>query len=233
MSETNNNSMMKNLKYVFLLIGILALVASYFLVFTKYNKKVDDIKPEITSLQVRYAELVDKNNNKDAIVTKTEETNKEVEKVMSKFDGGITYQSVIMDTYNMTQDLEIQIPSLSLTPVADEYAFGQLPSTNPNGSSSAALAEYKGLIMTYNITSLGTYDQMKTTINSLLNANGKRKVPTTISFSYESTKQEVAMSIAVSEYAIAGGDRVQSEVKIPAYMKSTPNVFYNDTLKDS
>ena len=38
MSENGNN--MNNLRYVFVLIGVLALLASYFLVFTKYNTKI-------------------------------------------------------------------------------------------------------------------------------------------------------------------------------------------------
>ena len=41
MSENRNN--MNNLRYVFILIGVLALLASYFLVFTKYNTKISDI----------------------------------------------------------------------------------------------------------------------------------------------------------------------------------------------
>lgn len=232
MSETNNNSSMKNLGYVLVIVGILALVASYFLVFSKYNTKIDTIDGEIDTLNVKYNELVNKNNNKDQVLKQTEEANSEFDEILAKFDGGVTYQSEIMDAYNMTQKLQVKVPNLSLAPVADAYVFGALPSSNPNGGSGSGLSEYTGKMMTYSINTVSTYDKMKEILSDISNTKGKRKTITAVSFTYNSTKQEVEMSINAVEYAITGGDRVQSKVEIPSYIQSSTNIFYNEIIKN-
>lgn len=230
MNEANKNALSKNLKYIFILVGVLALVLSYFLVFQSYTAKSEDIQAEIDSLQSRYDDLEDKNNNKTDIEAKTKEANEAYETLIKKFDGGVTYQSEIMDNYNMGQKLQIQVPSLSLTPLQAMYTFGQLPTSNPNGGTNEEIANYTGVMMSYTITTVGTYDQMKQTLNYIMNEEGKRKVPVSITFNYDSTGQQVALSVSVREYAITGDDRTQKEVVIPEYGKSTTNVFYSNGL---
>lgn len=231
MSETSKSSISNNLKYILVLLGVVALVLSYFLVFTKYNTKTEDIQDEIDSLQEKCDDLEAKNSNKAKIETKTKEAEEKYESILKEFDGGVTYQSQIMDAYNMGQRLQIQVPALSLSLAAPVYTFGQIASSNPNGGLGGVSAEYSGEAMAYTIETVGTYDQMKQTLNYIMNEEGKRKVPNTITFAYDSSTQQVSMSINITEYAVSGGDRVQKEVEIPDYVKSTTNVFYNEAIK--
>lgn len=230
MSETNKNSTMGNMKYVLIIIGIVAIVLSYFLVYSKYNKKISNIDKVIDTLEVRKDDLESKNGNKDLVVSNMEKVNNEYETLLKKFSSDITYQSQIMDKYNMSQALGIQLPVLGLTEVAEEYTFGQIATSNPNGGVGGMSADYKGVVMTYSISTLGTYAQMTDTIKYLLNENGKRKVPLTISFTYDSTTQQVALIISAKEYAVVGGDRKVPEISIPGSPKSVPNIFYNEII---
>lgn len=231
MNGSGNSSVSKNLKYILILVGVLALVLSYFLVFRKYTDKSDEIQSELDSLQVKCDDLETKNGNKANIEKLTEEAEQKYEDLLKKFDGDVTPQSVIMDNYNMGQRLQIQIPTLSLSLKESAYAFGQLATSNPNGGTGGVNAEYQGMSMAYTIMSIGTYDQMKQTLNYIMNEEGKRKVPINISFAFDSTNQQVALNIAIKEYAITGGDRVQKEIEIPGYVKSTTNIFFNEVLK--
>lgn len=230
MSEANRNSFSNNMKYLFVIVGILALVASYFLVFSKYNKKIDSINSEIDVLELRKDDLVSKNDNKDNIVEETKTTNQKFEELVKKFAPNITYQSQLMDNYNMSQNIGIEIPTVGVTAVSEAYTFGQIPTSNPNGGVGGLGAENKGVVMTYNISTIGTYAQMTETINYILNENGKRKVPSSISFAYDSTTQEVALTISAKEYAIIGTKSKLSEISIPAFPKSTQNIFYNEII---
>ncbi|MDE7431189.1 MAG: hypothetical protein K2N34_04640, partial [Lachnospiraceae bacterium] len=214
MNESGNSSVSKNLKYILVLVGVLALVLSYFLVFRKYTDKSKDIQTELDSLQAKCDDLEAKNGNKANIEKLTEEAEQKCEELLKKFDGDVTPQSVIMDNYNMGERLQIKIPTLSLATKEQTYTFGQLTSSNPNGGTGGMNAEYTGMAMSYNITTLGTYDQMKQTLNYIMNEEGKRKVPISVTFSYSSTEQQVALNIAVKEYSVTGGDRVQKAVEI-------------------
>lgn len=231
MNEASKNSISKNLKYILVLVGVVALVLSYFLVYQKYSGKSEDIQAEIDSLELKCEDLETKNNNKAAVEEKTKEAEAEYESLIKKFDGGVTYQSEIMDNYNMGQKLQIQVPTLQLGQLETMYTFGQLASSNPNGGTGGVNAGYSGVSMTYSITTIGTYDQMKQTLNYIMNEEGKRKVPITIAFAYDSANQLVALNVSLKEYAITGEDRTQQEVVVPGYAQSTTNVFYNEIIK--
>ena len=87
MSENGNN--MNNLRYVFILIGVLALLASYFLVFTKYNTKINDISDEIKTLKTERDRLKELDANKDNIKSQTASLESDIDKELSKYDGGL------------------------------------------------------------------------------------------------------------------------------------------------
>ena len=84
MSENGNN--MNNLRYVFILIGVLALLASYFLVFTKYNTKINDISDEIKTLKTERDRLKELDANKDNIKSQTASLESDIDKELSKYD---------------------------------------------------------------------------------------------------------------------------------------------------
>lgn len=222
MSEKNNN-----LKYVFVLIGVLALVASYFLVYNKYSVKIDDISTEIKSLKSDRDRLKEMDENKENKVELTAEINKEAEEEFKKYDGGLSYKAEIMDAYNMTQNLNIKVNALGLNQVEDAYAFGQLPSSNPNGSSGE-MAKYTGKKMVYTITTGGTYDQIKKIIKYVMDAEGKRKVINSVTI--VANGDSMNLNLTISEFDIEGGDRKVYDVVIPEYVKSVNNLFINEVI---
>ena len=223
MSENGNN--MNNLRYVFILIGVLALLASYFLVFTKYNTKISDISDEIKTLRTERDRLKELDANKDNIKSQTASLESDIDKELSKYDGGLSYKAEIMDTYNMTQDLKVDVNSLTLNAKEVPYTFGQLASVNPNGGSSD-VGKYTSESMSYDISTNGTYDQLKQIIKYII---GKRKALKTISIS-GGGQEELNMTVSLTEYAIAGEGREIQKVEIPDYEKSTNNLFFNQVI---
>ena len=215
MNEKNNGKNMSTIKGLMILVGILAVVASYFFVFSKYKTKNEDIKTKIEELDVRLEELEKMDRNKEVILKNTEEINAETEKVLAKLDGGLSYQAEIVDLQDFIYDEEVSVPSLTISAPTDTYTFS-------DGNV--------GKSITYSYTSTGTYAQMKEAIKYFDEYEGKRKVPTSISFVYDYASQKVSLAFNVIEYAVAGEGREQKEVIIPEYKKGRLNVFYDETI---
>lgn len=224
MNEKNN---MNNIRYVFILIGVLALLASYFLVFNKYNTKIDDISSEIDTLQTNRDRLKEMDANKGNIQSETDRLNKEAETEFTKYDGGLSYKAEIMDTYNMTQNLDIKVERLSMSPATAGYEFGQIASSNPNGSSGD-MTKYTSEQMAYSLSAKGTYAQMKQIIKYIMDTKGKRKTINAISMS--GVGDELTMELSLTEYAITGEGREAAKVEIPDYLKATSNPFLNEVI---
>lgn len=227
MEESRNNDLMKNLKYILVLVGVVAIVLAYFLVFSGYSTEAEELDSEIDDLKSQYTALQEKAqkyNEKD-VKAYVAECDAEYDDVIKKFDGDISYQSQIMDTYNMTQTLDIQIPTLTMsevTIVEGEDREDIVFLTNQG---------YVEKLMTYQINTVTTYDKMKDVLKYVLEFDGKRKVPTSITFAYDTTEQKVAISFSISEYAIAGEDRTVSDVVIPPYAQGSTNIFYNEVVR--
>ncbi len=225
MNEKNNN--MNNIRYVFVLIGVLALLVSYFLVYSKYNTKIKDISDTVDTLKEDRDRLKEMDANKGNIQSETDRLNKESETEFAKYDGGLSYKAEIMDTYNMTQNLDIKVEQLGLNAATSGYVFGQIASSNPNGSSGE-MAKYTSEQMSYSITTGGTYDQIKQIIKYIMDTKGKRKTINTISIS--GVSDSMRMELNLTEYAIAGEGREAAKVEIPDYLKSTSSPFLGEVI---
>lgn len=227
MDETKNNSAaMKNLKYIFVLVGIAAVVLAYVMVYSGYSSKAETLDDEIDTLDSQYKNLKNKASiyNEDDVNSFVATSNMKYNSIMSEFDGGISYQSQIMDTYNMTKVLDIQIPSLTMSGVSDVI-------DETDTTAFLTSKQYVEQTMTYEISTVASYDRMKEVISYILDFEGRRKVPNSIAFSYDTTTQLVALRFTITEYAIAGEDRPASEVIIPEYDQGSTNIFYNEVIK--
>lgn len=230
MQGISEKSVNQNIKYIFVIIGIVVLVASYFLGFTKFYDKKKNIADEIDTLKVRYDDLSQKNSNRDKIVKKTEENNSLVEEEIKKYDGNISFESLIMDNVKIENDNSIKIITTSFNQNEDAYMFGQLPSTSGNGTVGGLDVAYKGISAMYSISAEGSYAQIKDVLIDIMNTTGKRKVPISLGFEFDATNSMVKLTASISEYAITGPDRKQSNVGIPEITHSTGNIFYNGMI---
>ena len=60
MEETKNSALQQNMKYILILIGVVALILSYFMGYSKYQTNISDINDEISALETRYNDLKSK-----------------------------------------------------------------------------------------------------------------------------------------------------------------------------
>lgn len=213
----NKGTSSNTLKYLLIAIGLLAVVASYMLVFNKYRTINEDLESEIESLETRRDELKAKDKNKEAVIALTEENNKKFDEVVAKFDGDLSYQAAIMDIYYHRKDDNVEINALTYTTPTDSVTFS-------NGFVG------KNMNYVYSVTS--TYDQMKDVLKYFTEYEGKRKVPNSISFAYDSNTHKITTSFNVNEYAISGEGREPLPTREPEFTKGESNIFYNQVISN-
>lgn len=216
-----SNGLADQLYVIFILIGVVALVASYFLVFSPKNEEITTVEDEISTLKPQYEELNRKYNNITKIKAAIEDNKIKIENVYDEYNGDVTYQSVIADIYDMEQTITNHVNSLSFSVPEVAYSFS-------NGN--------EGKLLGYDMTVVCTYDEMKRTLKYFDEQKAKRKVPTSVSFAYNDVDQYVTLSLRVNEFAIKGVDTEGEEIAVaPVVYPSAPvgrtNIFYSDVLK--
>lgn len=223
MNETKKSTSMGSLKYIFILIGLVAVLASYVLVFNKYKPINEDLTSEIEDLKDRRDELENKAKNKAAVEANTKENNEKFDEILADFDGGLSYQGEIMDIHFLRKTEEdflknkedVKINSLAYTAPTDISTFS-------NG--------YVTKSMNYNYSVTSTYDQMKEMLEYFRLYSDKRKVPNTISFTYDASTNNITTAFNVNEYAISGEGKDVSSTREPECTTGTNNIFYNQVL---
>lgn len=225
MNESKNNSIMNSLHYILILVGVLALVLSYFLVYSKYSDKLDTIKGEIKTLKEQRDDLETKDKNSAKVLAKTEDNKLEIEKRFKEFNGNLSCQNEIMDAYNITQKYpDVQVGALSMDDVTPGYEFGQV------GNSAGALSDYTAEYMKYTIKTGSSSDKIAEILRDIRDEEHTRKVFGGISISVDVDKNLVVMETTVFEHAVLGADRTFYEQTIPDYLKGREDIFLNSVI---
>lgn len=224
----NSNMQLKQYApLIVVLLGVVLTIVSYLYGFQVYNEKTDTVNTEIEELDKQYAHLKKMYDNRETYKKDTEDFEKSYNELIAKYDGDILTEGIVMDAVNISKDTEADVTAMALAEAEQVYIFGEATSLNPdNPQPSGINADYLGIKRTYTMTSVGSYEETKAVIEELL-GHERRKVPTTTSFSYDSSNGDITLVMNISEYAITGNDREAKQITIPAVEHSVDNIFYD------
>lgn len=232
-------------KVLYILIGVAAILLSYFLGFNTLSQKNSDLQDTVDELQTRYEQLKADYANKSQYIKETKEFDEKYKSTLSKFDTTLLNEGQIMDIYNMQVECGVQVKAVTLTAPEESYAFdGSLTSdemlakqnaTNADGTpaetdpiitSTAIDSSYRGVSNSLALTATGNYEGIKAMLKSITDSK-KRKVLSDIRFSYDSTTEEISCTVSLNEYAITGNDRKLNKVEIPDGAIGRTNIFFD------
>lgn len=235
--------------YIVIIIGVVALVLSYVMVFSKYKTKNDDLQTKITEKQAELDDYNSKNTNLKKVVKDTKENNERFEKVLSRFDGGLSYEAEICDAIKIAENDKVTFDGIKFD--GDEstlvYQFGNDTKVLDDDGKPASLTtvavvdstnvtteedskSYEGKAIVYTLTGKGTYEDSLTSLKNIQNTEGKRKVLKGLSFEYDVLADEMAYEATFVEYAVTGNGREPYAFTIPAYSKGLANIFYANSV---
>lgn len=227
-SEEKQNSLIKNIKYIALLGGMLALVLSYFMGYSKLKVSNDELKVEIEGLEARLDDLETKKKNQKMYEEGIETFKKDTENILGKFDAGLSDQRIVVDYQQLSDDLGVTVSAMSFSPASTDYSFGvSADAETTDESGEGASTGMVGCSKDMNVTVTGTYMAVKDFLTKLMDTSGRRRVPSTIGFSFDSAINSVSCSMTVKEYAVVGGERQETEPVIEGYNKGVDNIFFS------
>lgn len=210
----------KKLLIVVMAVLIMALV--YFFGYSNLSAQVDELSTKKTSLETTKRDLKEKNNNKQKYINDTDKLSKACTVLIDKYDS-TTSQPNAIEFFNKTEDVTgVWVKSLSLSPATVLYKFGQIASSNVNGTSSytSNLVGYKSSI---NISYEGDYSQWKNFVK-YINTYASKSTIDSLTATYNDSTGVVSGTASISLYAIQGGDRKATEPKFDV-KTGTDNIF--------
>ncbi|MCI8668431.1 MAG: hypothetical protein HFI34_02720 [Lachnospiraceae bacterium] len=228
MEETKNSALQQNMKYILILIGVAALVLSYFMGYSKYQTDISDIKDEISSLETRYNDLKSKESKRGEYQKKKKEVEEKYDTILSKFDAGLSAKRIIMDCHNIASQVGLSFTSLSMSEPKISWVFGTEKKDGKVNSKDQMSYEMMASVKNYTIQVTGTYSKTKDYIKQIMSDQAKRRVPVSLSFAFDPTLHTVSCNLNVMEYAISSKDRTESITEIPLYNQGINNIFFTD-----
>ncbi|MBD5136332.1 MAG: hypothetical protein HDT39_10300 [Lachnospiraceae bacterium] len=233
-------------KGIYIIIGLAAILVSYFLGFNNLSSKNTELQQTVDELQADYERLKADYANKSLYIKETKEFGEKYEEILSKFDTTLLNEGQIMDIYDMQTKCGIEVTAVTLTDPSEIYAFdgsvtsdfvikAQTPQVNSDGTtvepesivkSTAIDSSYRGVSSTIALTAKGSYEGIKEMLKTIT-SDKKRKVPSNIVFTFDSTTEEIICGVTIAEYAIKGKDRVEKKVEIPDGAIGRENIFFD------
>ena len=209
-------------KLLIVVMAVLIMALAYFFGYSNLSAQVDELSTKKTSLETTKRDLKEKNNNKQKYINDTDKLSKACTVLIDKYDS-TTSQPNAIEFFNKTEDVTgVWVKSLSLSPATVLYKFGQIASSNVNGTSSytSNLVGYKSSI---NISYEGDYSQWKNFVK-YINTYASKSTIDSLTATYNDSTGVVSGTASISLYAIQGGDRKATEPKFDV-KTGTDNIF--------
>ena len=209
-------------KLLIVVMAVLIMALAYFFGYSNLSAQVDELSTKKTSLETTKRDLKEKNNNKQKYINDTDKLSKACTVLIDKYDS-TTSQPNAIEFFNKTEDVTgVWVKSLSLSPATVLYKFGQIASSNVNGTSSytSNLVGYKSSI---NISYEGDYSQWKNFVK-YINTYASKSTIDSLTATYNESTGVVSGTASISLYAIQGGDRKATEPKFDV-KTGTDNIF--------
>ena len=209
-------------KLLIVVMAVLIMALAYFFGYSNLSSQVDELSTKKTALETTKRDLKEKNNNKQKYINDTDKLSKACTVLIDKYDS-TTSQPNAIEFFNKTEDVTgVWVKSLSLSPATVLYKFGQIASSNVNGTSSYSsnLVGYKSSI---NISYEGDYSQWKNFVK-YINTYASKSTIDSLTATYNDSTGVVSGTASISLYAIQGGDRKATEPKFDV-KTGTDNIF--------
>ena len=210
-------------KLLIVVMAVLIMALAYFFGYSNLSAQVDELSTKKTSLETTKRDLKEKNDNKQKYINDTDKLSKACTVLIDKYDS-TTSQPNAIEFFNKTEDVTgVWVKSLSLSPATVLYKFGQIASSNVNGTSSYSsnLVGYKSSI---NISYEGDYSQWKNFVK-YINTYASKSTIDSLTATYNDSTGVVSGTASISLYAIQGGDRKATEPKFDV-KTGTDNIFW-------
>lgn len=218
----------KDVLFLIGLLGILAAVCSYCLIYRPVTKKADALEQENQKLQAEITDRMIKMNNRDSYLTDTESMERKIDEVYRQFpvdvreeDGILLAESEELASSMMISSITIGALEPVILPDAVEGKEEENPEGNEERAGNALTLMKRNVTFHY----LVSYEGLKKGINNI-GAQENRMSIESLTASYDEATGLVTGLISVDMYCIPGQPgKEYAEPDLPSVAPGTDNIF--------
>ena len=229
MKKNNKNSVAGLL----ILVGLLAIVASYFLVYQKFIEKADALNAQCVTMEADIAKYEQWEANREAYVAETEEMKAEIAAVVNEFPSFALPEDDIKMTYeldNIAGTNYLFFMSLAFADPAAIYtcdysaADAVAQESNVVMDISSAYPKYTLYQLTSSLGFNATYEGSKNMVSRIYQ-QARRKGIDSLALNYDSSTGVLAGNVTMNSYYLYGSDKPYAQPNLLPIQKGTENPF--------
>lgn len=242
----------KEILILLVLVGALAVVASYFLVFQPKTEEAEALEQENQELVARINDLSSKMDNKDSYIEETERMRQEIDKMFESFPVDVREEDGVLLVINQELIGPMLVDSIGITacePVIlntdqedvnhtyeiDEIEEYEAQEGIGDGPASASDAHVNGVDNSYmpsvlmdrevSVNYLVSYDGLKRGIKNISMQDNRMSI-SNLTVSYDESTGLLRGTTVVNMYCIPGqADKVYEEPNFSSVLLGSDNIF--------
>lgn len=200
-------------------IALVMVLFSLLIVDSRIQEASDELAVQQAQLQTEYDRLKKIDDARADYTSQTEKFNTAYAGIIEDFPAAITQNNQIMFLRDIEDEFNVRIQTASYTDPEVVYQFQSIMPGNKEG--------YTLVRSTLQFPMQLSYEEWKRFI-AYLEESGGRQVLETVSTDYDRSSGLVNADVTISEYAIAGDDRLPSETETEVEIGTT-NIFHSDS----
>lgn len=219
-------------KILVVFLGILVVVAAFFLGYRPLNEKKATLEAENASLRDTYADLSMKASNADMYTKEIKMMNTKMEEIFTHYPSYLQTENEIMDAVAFEEITDAFIGSLTISAPVGVDTLGEGASAEGTGETGEtgeaqtqeAAFPYQLYDVNSTITFESGYQGMKDLIDIIANDRNKKSVRT-LSAVFDNTEGKITGNMSYDTYFIYGLDKPYVEPSVPEIKHGTKNIF--------
>lgn len=221
-------------KVILALLGIVILVAAFFLGIRPLWEDKKALDDEVAQLQTRYDDLVQKEARRAEFEQGIIDYTKQFENVLSEFPVEIVQEKSIMFMQGVEDNNEFTIDTVGIGQPVEFYRLGGMVAqdgevaatdTADTTATVASASDYVGYYAEFPITYTGTYEGIKDFLR-YIGGYSERMAVTSMNIAL--SDGEYVGDVNVDFFAVAGGNRTADSLIIEGVDTGVENIFQPD-----
>lgn len=224
----------RDIKLLLILLGLVAVVASFYLVYTPAKERCEAIETQNVELQNQVSRLEELNASKAEYEQSIIDMNQEITALTSEFPAATkeedgVYFAHLMET-NVSGDVSISAVTLGnpevvlVTEVVNGATEETVDAATVEGGAATTVSEYT-MYRTRNAFIYSTgYNGLKNLVNTINNQMDKITIQT-LSVSYDTATGLLSGTVDTNFFTMEGTEREYTKPNLPQVNEGTSNIF--------
>ena len=228
----------RDLKFILMLLGLVIVVASYYLVYTPAVERTEAIEAQNAELQTQVSRLEELNANKAEYEKSIIDMNEEIAALTAEFPAATKEEDGVYFAHLMEQNVvgDVSISAVTLgnpevvlvTEVVNGATEGtteeSVDAATVEGGVAATVSEYT-MYRTRNAFVYSTgYNGLKNLVNTINHQMDKITIQT-LSVSYDTGTGLLSGTVDTNFFTMEGTEREYSKPNLPFVNEGTSNIF--------